>query len=782
MAAYVSSQSSNRSHLQPTNPSASNPNATGNGNGNGNGNSTEHSPHRLSPQEAALRGASLAFQKQKQQQQQHEQDPRIGQRKPSLTSSQLGRQATGGTGGISRQTTGSSSILGDAAERERERQALFLSSDLGRGSHLLLPPGGGKPTDSKSASFIAATLAASRSASPGSVPPTPGIGTNITGNDHANRTRNRSRGSVVDRPAHSSADDLTDTASLPPTTSLISMFEKKTEVVPDPVKSSQERHVERKLKRSSVPDVRLQKGFKDLNLTEGESQGNTRSRPHMPDTKHSNESEDVHEKPDRPVPKPKPGTKPKTMAGPRSQTPPPIARRVNAEIISPKPRKPDLAPKLEITAPSSEQSGSTESIAKQPKSKPAPPKPRAMVPSPDQSKIDPPVLRYRDNQTTQQDISALPDTTTSTPTKARPQAPRKRSELSGRASLELKAEGAQKRSVIANSDGQDEPRLTTASGRPSTAESKSSNDSFVSASSAPTRGEADSILTIEPPTPISTTPKVRPTHPLSSQPSMATLPIRHSTTGSSQLPIDSLSDAIMAGSLASAKHTQASATGARTPPPAPPTRRKGITKHKTGSGRTSPHRMKQTLRQPVSKSDDEETRKPHHHKKGLNHKKHAHHEGSRSRWREEITEREKKRYEAVWASNRGLFLVESLQQIDMGERHSRRGQPLVRNESYEEASEHVANVVVRDIWVRSRLPEAELAEVWDLVYGHGPRAPAVDAALGRQEFVVGMWLIDQRLRGRKIPPRVSESVWDSAKGLRVLTPGISGHKGKGKAK
>lgn len=184
------------------------------------------------------------------------------------------------------------------------------------------------------------------------------------------------------------------------------------------------------------------------------------------------------------------------------------------------------------------------------------------------------------------------------------------------------------------------------------------------------------------------------------------------------------------------------------------------------------------MRQPASKSDDEDARRPHH-KKALNNKKHAHHEGSRSRWRDKVTEREKKRYEAVWASNRGKFLVDLLQQQLGAATSSNRRLPPVRNESYEAASEHVANVVVRDIWSRSRLPEAELAEVWDLVYGHGPRGPLVHAALSKQEFVVGMWLVDQRLRGRKIPPRVSESVWDSAKGLRVLNPGIGGGHGHG---
>jgi hypothetical protein len=77
----------------------------------------------------------------------------------------------------------------------------------------------------------------------------------------------------------------------------------------------------------------------------------------------------------------------------------------------------------------------------------------------------------------------------------------------------------------------------------------------------------------------------------------------------------------------------------------------------------------------------------------------------------------------------------------------------------------VVNVVVREIWSRSRLPADELAEVWDAV-DRGSKG-----MLAKQEFVVGMWLIDQRLRGRKIPAKVGQSVWDSAKGsVRVMGP------------
>jgi len=74
----------------------------------------------------------------------------------------------------------------------------------------------------------------------------------------------------------------------------------------------------------------------------------------------------------------------------------------------------------------------------------------------------------------------------------------------------------------------------------------------------------------------------------------------------------------------------------------------------------------------------------------------------------------------------------------------------------------VSNLVVRDIWTRSRLPYTVLEEIWDLVdREHLGR-------LNKDEFVVGMWLIDQRLKGRKLPVKVRESVWQSARGVYGL--------------
>lgn len=45
----------------------------------------------------------------------------------------------------------------------------------------------------------------------------------------------------------------------------------------------------------------------------------------------------------------------------------------------------------------------------------------------------------------------------------------------------------------------------------------------------------------------------------------------------------------------------------------------------------------------------------------------------------------------------------------------------------------------------------------------------ISGRLDRAEFVVGLWLIDQRLKGRKLPTRVSDSVWGSVGTLTGIT-------------
>lgn len=201
-----------------------------------------------------------------------------------------------------------------------------------------------------------------------------------------------------------------------------------------------------------------------------------------------------------------------------------------------------------------------------------------------------------------------------------------------------------------------------------------------------------------------------------------------------QLQLNSLTSAIMAGSLASSRLTPQNSGSPM--PPLLPKRQK------------SPHLL-QTLRRPPSSDSDENERQKNlgnHHRHKLHSSRHQHHEGSRRRWRDKITDRERKRYEAVWASNRGLLLTDASPSSS------------VVGNIGTELSECVVNVVVRELWQRSRLPDDELGEAWDLVDREGR------GYLTRPEFVVGMWLVDQRLKGRKLPTRVGDSVWTSAYG------------------
>ncbi|KIY03938.1 uncharacterized protein Z520_00630 [Fonsecaea multimorphosa CBS 102226] len=227
----------------------------------------------------------------------------------------------------------------------------------------------------------------------------------------------------------------------------------------------------------------------------------------------------------------------------------------------------------------------------------------------------------------------------------------------------------------------------------------------------------------------------------------------------------SLADAMVAGSIA-AQHTGsrgASPASKKVPPPIPRRRSKSVgafvstrqlmhlpalrreTVSQTPKLKPLPMRpMRQTLRNTSPEHDE-----PAEEKRGRRHwRRHPnmHHEGDRRRWRDKVTERERKRYEGVWAANRGLLLDYDLDNSGLGPRKD--GTP---------ASDLVLNVVVRDIWERSRLPKDVLEEIWDLVAQPGAKS------LNREEFVVGLWLIDQRLKGRKLPVKVSPSVWSSVR-------------------
>ncbi|KAL2271506.1 hypothetical protein VTJ83DRAFT_877 [Remersonia thermophila] len=590
---------------------------------------------------------------------------------------------------------------------------------------------GGQPAASSSPSLIAATLAASRSASPtrGPLPyldldgvkPARARGQSVTSASRVNLLGSPSieRPGPGPGPAGAGADGL-DTSSIPPTTSLVSLFESRQDKQDvDPVKK--------------IASPRRPNGRGDV--AEGAQRGDG--------------------SPVRPKPRPKP--KPKHV---------PLSNINNSNNTGPKEDETLASSQLEEPMKKNDEPRS-DGRGEQPRLEA-----HALAPS----SLPQPV----------------PDTPASSPGalgKPRPAAPKSRLPTSSPGtpapSSQLKDE----------SHGSENSHAPTPGARRLSQGSTSSNDTFVSASSVPTRPVSpvrEEFKTPNRPRLLTQEPLIRSTP----TPDVQRFPSPQASTPT--LTLDSLTNAMVASNLAAARlspNTQIQR------PPVPPPRRTGrkpgtsspIQPQRTGDSIRSQLTggkagMLQTLRDGGSLSDDEEERRRRQQhqqrrrdKMFRGNRKHAHHEGSRRRWRDEITPRERRRYEAVWASNRGLFLRPGWG-LPYQPPEGRNGHGGVNHGDVNDDSDNdnddgswwsdqieasralppapeaelVVNVVVRDIWRRSRLPADELAEVWDLVDRDGR------GALARDEFVVGMWLIDQRLRGRKIPARVSQSVWESA--------------------
>lgn len=136
-----------------------------------------------------------------------------------------------------------------------------------------------------------------------------------------------------------------------------------------------------------------------------------------------------------------------------------------------------------------------------------------------------------------------------------------------------------------------------------------------------------------------------------------------------------------------------------------------------------------------------------------------------------ISDQERKRYEGVWVSNKGLYmdLVENttlnhdyevpgelnsaIKAAMIVSPHEGPLDPMVSN--------LMLNAVAREIWQRSKLPSESLRQIWDLVDTRH------DGTLDRTSFIVGMWLVDQCLYGRKLPKAVDAQVWNSVSHLGV---------------
>ncbi|KAJ5893526.1 hypothetical protein N7495_005217 [Penicillium taxi] len=271
----------------------------------------------------------------------------------------------------------------------------------------------------------------------------------------------------------------------------------------------------------------------------------------------------------------------------------------------------------------------------------------------------------------------------------------------------------------------------------------------------PPRSMTSSVDYLRKPVLSSSSPSIASTSELSQRSSSSA--VTSMADESNRIREEALSNAIIASALASSRASPAT----KLPPP-PPRRRRAHSKSilqlaypKSEPSRTpSPLKgMPQTLRG-LPKPDDDEARRRH--KMKLLHKHpHKHHEGDRKRWRREVTEKERKRYEGVWASNKGLHIPPSFN-------------TQTRTQKWPPPSEMVLNLVVREIWSRSGLSVSVLEQVWDLVDQQHI------GLLTKEEFVVGMWLIDQQLKGHKLPNKVPDSVWDSVRyvtGIKLSSTG-----------
>lgn len=113
-----------------------------------------------------------------------------------------------------------------------------------------------------------------------------------------------------------------------------------------------------------------------------------------------------------------------------------------------------------------------------------------------------------------------------------------------------------------------------------------------------------------------------------------------------------------------------------------------------------------------------------------------------------VTAQERKRYEGMWVSNRCVYLelLPWWESVISG-----RSAPPVKLPE----DGLMLNLVVQDIWSRSNLPTDLLMQIYDKVDTRN------DGTLDRKSFIVGMWLVDQCLYGRKLPREIDQQVWDS---------------------
>ncbi|BFZ59510.1 Increased rDNA silencing protein [Saitoella coloradoensis] len=156
--------------------------------------------------------------------------------------------------------------------------------------------------------------------------------------------------------------------------------------------------------------------------------------------------------------------------------------------------------------------------------------------------------------------------------------------------------------------------------------------------------------------------------------------------------------------------------------------------------------------------------------------------------RSTVTEEERKRYEGIWAANK--IKVSSLLRHDPEAETPRKsmetfvsGGTAGDDSTWDEDT--IDPLVLRELWNRSRLPSSDLAQIFTLIHSTSPfehQHAILSGYLSREEFLVGMWLIDGMLAGKKLPKEVAKEVWESVGWLSELKIKEKWLDGTGKSK
>lgn len=149
-----------------------------------------------------------------------------------------------------------------------------------------------------------------------------------------------------------------------------------------------------------------------------------------------------------------------------------------------------------------------------------------------------------------------------------------------------------------------------------------------------------------------------------------------------------------------------------------------------------------------------------------------------------LSDPERKRYEGIWVSNKGLYMDRVATKLfgidndtacakapleDPQLRAARLSAMPAKSKDSDkpqspsacDLSELMLGIVVKRLWTRSRLPTGTLETIWSLVDFRK------DGTLDKPGFLVGMWLVDQCLYGRKLPKKVEDIVWEKLGGIGV---------------